>query len=281
MPPDQMHDSSDVIPERQDDDLAWAGEEKGSRANVGNSERAVSVAAGSILALFGLSRKSVPGLITALVGGAMIYRGASGHCHMYDALGIDTAEDEPQGMSEQDILRNGIHIEHSFLINKPADELYQYWRNFENLPNFMTYLQSVRVEGNRSHWVAKAPRIIGGQVEWDAEITRDEPNSVIAWTSLPGSGIDTAGEIRFEKAPGDRGTMAHVTMAYRPPAGKLGHWITSMLGENPKRVVREDLRNFKRIMELGELVTIIGQSHGTCTGQGEYLSESDWKPLHM
>jgi uncharacterized membrane protein len=98
---------------------------------------------------------------------------------------------------------------------------------------------------------------------------------------MPGSEVDTAGEIRFERAMGDRGTMAHVTMDYVPPAGRLGHFIAAMLGENPKRVVREDLRNFKRLMEVGEILTIIGQPQGTCTGDGKRYTESDWRPLFM
>ena len=91
--------------------------------------------------------------------------------------------------------------------------------------------------------------------------------------------MDPVGEIRFAKAPGDRGTEVHVSMKYVPPGGKLGHLLASMLGDNPKRLIREDLRKFKRIMELGELPTIIGQPHGTCTGQGTTYSESEWKPM--
>jgi len=207
----------------------------------------------------------------------MIHRGVTGHCYMYDALDIDTTEG---ATPDQDNFDRGIHIEQAFLINKSPEELYSYWRNFENLPNIMTHLESVRViDERRSHWVAKAPRIAGGSVEWDAEITADEPNSRIAWRSTGDNSVDTEGEIRFSPALGDRGTEVHVTMRYVPPAGKLGHFITSMLGENPKRIVREDLRNFKRIMEIGEILTIIGQPHGTCTGQGKEYTESEWKPL--
>jgi len=243
----------------------------------------VSVAAGAILGLLGISRRSVPGMLIAGVGGALIYRGISGYCPLCAQLGIDTAH--PSGdeldTTEREINERGIHIAQSFLINRSPEELYQFWRNFENLPRIMSYLESVRtIDQRRSHWVAKAPRLAGGKVEWDAEITRDEPNSLIAWRSLPGSDIDTAGDIRFQRAMGDRGTQVNVSMRYVPPAGKLGHWISSMLGENPKRVVREDLRNFKRIMEIGELPTIIGQPHGTCTGQGTRYTESDWKPLY-
>jgi len=250
--------------------------------NVGQGERAVSVAAGSILALLGLSRRSLPGVLVGAVGGAMVYRGVTGHCHAYEALGLDTSRAGLNDGSRRDeqIARRGVEIAQAFLINKPARELYDFWRNFENLPRIMSHLEWVTVtDDKRSHWVAKAPRLAGGKVEWDAEITTDEPGSRIAWRSMPGADVDNAGEIRFGPGLGDRGTEVHVSMKYVPPAGKLGHLIASMLGENPKRVIREDLRNFKRIMELGELPTIIGQSHGTCTGQGKRYTESDWRPM--
>src|SRR5881394_3100831 len=225
------------------------------RINVGENERAVSVAAGAILALQGLSRGSLIGLVTAGLGGMFIHRGITGHCNMYDKLGIDTAH-AGDGMEEREISEKGIHVEQSMLINKPAEELYRYWRDFNNLPAIMSHLISVRVQdGRRSHWVAKAPKIAGGQIEWDAEIISDEPNLLICWRSLPGSQVDHIGQVRFEKALGDRGTNVHVFMDYVPPAGKLGHWVATLFGEAPGRQMRDDLRNFKRIMETGEILT--------------------------
>ena len=253
-------------------------------ANVGPSARAVSVAAGSIVTLMGLGRRSLPGLLLAGVGGALLHRGITGHCYAYQAAGIDTAHEtgmdgrsEDTGLSER-----GIEIRQTLQVNKSADELYAYWRDFTNLPRIMTYLESVRVDdadGRRSHWVAKAPKLAGGKVEWDAELTADEPGRRVAWRSLQGGDIDTDGEVRFAPGLGDRGTEVHVNMRYVPPGGRLGHMLTSLMGENPKRVVREDLRNFKRVMEIGEVLTTLGQSHGTCTGKGKPYTESDWKPL--
>ena len=218
------------------------------------------------------------------VGGALLHRGITGHCYAYQAAGIDTAHEtgmdgrsEDTGLSER-----GIEIRQTLQVNKSADELYAYWRDFTNLPRIMTYLESVRVDdadGRRSHWVAKAPKLAGGKVEWDAELTADEPGRRVAWRSLQGGDIDTDGEVRFVPGLGDRGTEVHVNMRYVPPGGRLGHMLTSLMGENPKRVVREDLRNFKRVMEIGEVLTTLGQSHGTCTGKGKPYTESDWKPL--
>lgn len=239
--------------------------EKGSAVNLGDTERKVSVAAGAIVALTGLARRDLAGLLIAGVGGALVYRGLSGTCPLYQALGMNTADDAA------DQTRRGIHIEQAFLVNRTPEDLYTYWRNFENLPNVMTHLKSVKVlEGDRSEWTASAPRIAGGEVTWEARITRDEPNHAIAWKSVPGAAVDTRGEISFSPAMGDRGTEVRVSMQYNPPAGRLGHWIAKLAGESPEQQIREDLRNFKRMMETGEIPTTVGQPRGTCTGQGKY-----------
>ncbi len=234
--------------------------------NVGGSERAISIAAGAVLIGQGFLRRTLPGFISIGVGAAMLYRGLSGNCPAYSALGLNTADtDEDTAEMEEEIAAHGIHVEQAFLINRPPEALYAYWRNFENLPHIMSYLKSVRVlDERRSHWITRAPAIAGGAVEWEAEITHDEPNREIAWRSLPGSQVEHIGRIRFEPAPADRGTEVHVYLDYRPPAGRAGHWIARLFGKAPGRQMREDLRNFKRIMELGELPTTEGQPRGTC-----------------
>ncbi len=248
-----------------------------SGKNVGPNERAVSLAAGAIIGLLGLSRRSLPGLVGAGVGAMLVYRGMTGHCELSEKLGL-----KPSGDASQANQRHAVEIVAACTINKPREELYRFWRDFKNLPQFMEHLNAVNVlDERRSHWSAKAPRMLGGKVEWDAEITRDDPNELIEWRSLPGSTIDTAGQVRFQQAPGDRGTEVHVWMHYTPPGGKLGHWLASMFGENPKRVIREELRNFQRLMEVGEILTLEGQPHGTCTGHGKRTHESGWKAMFM
>jgi uncharacterized membrane protein len=242
------------------------------RINVGMNERVASVAGGAIVALLGLRRMSLPGILGAVAGAAFIRRGFTGYCAAYEILGIDTAHPE-QSEHEQaeELAERGIHVEQAFLINRPAAELYGYWRNFENLPNIMSHLKSVQVlDEKRSHWIAQAPKLAGGSVEWDAEITADEPNSRIAWRSLPGSDVESMGEIRFARAMSDRGTEVHVSMEYRPPMGKVGHLLATMFASAPRRQMREDLRRFKRLMETGEIPTIEGQPRGTCMGGGMY-----------
>jgi uncharacterized membrane protein len=234
--------------------------------NVSQGERLVSAVAGAILALQGVARRDLTGALIAGVGGALIYRGATGHCAAYRRLGVNTAQD---GELAREAARPGVHITESFLIERAPEELYNFWRNFENFPQFMTHLESVKkIDDRRSHWIAKAPSIYGGKVEWDAEITAEEPNSRIAWRALPDSDVQHRGEVRFTRARGDRGTMVRVEMDYTPPAGQVGRWVAKLFGEEPEQQVRDDVRNFKRLMETDEVPTIEGQPHGTCLGRG-------------
>jgi uncharacterized membrane protein len=237
--------------------------------NVGNSERTISLASGAILAIAGLSRRDVPGLVLAGIGGSLLYRGATGHCSAYKALGVNTAED---GSAKREHVRSRAQVDivQSFLIDRRAEELYKFWRNFENLPGVMSHLQSVEVTDDRhSHWRADAPALYGGYIEWDAEIITDEPNRRLAWRSLSGSQIQHEGAIEFQKAPGDRGTLVRVTMHYSPPAGQAGRLLAKLFGDSPEQQIREDLRRFKRLMEVGETPTTEGQTHGSCMGLGK------------
>jgi len=153
-------------------------------------------------------------------------------------------------------------------VNKSPGELYRFWRNFENLPRFMNHLESVKViDGNRSHWVAKAP--LGMTVEWDAVIHNEQENELIAWRSLEGADIPNAGSVRFERAPGGRGTIVKVALEYDPPAGKVGATIAKLFGEEPEQQVEEDLRRFKQVMETDAASTTEGQSSGrSATSRG-------------
>ena len=223
-----------------------------SPINVGSTERTISTAAGAVLALMGLAHRSLPGLAIAALGGGLIYRGVSGQCPLYRAAGIDTAQGESPAAQPHDYFEHGIHIEESFTINKTPWELYQYWRDFKNLPRIMSHLESVTVlDDKRSHWVAKAPAITGGKVEWDAEIINDEPNALIAWRSLANADVDNAGSVRFVPAADDGGTEVKVVIDYIPPAGRVGKWVAKLLGEAPDQQIQDDLRRFKQIIETG------------------------------
>ena len=149
--------------------------------------------------------------------------------------------------------RGIIHTRKSITVNKPVDEVYAFWRDFENLPQFMRHLESVTDLGNgRTRWVAKAPA--GKHVEWEAETTEDVENERISWRAVEGSDVWNAGTVTFMRAPGDRGTEVRVDLSYEPPFGKIGSKVAMLWREEPGQQVQDDLRHFKQVMELGEIV---------------------------
>jgi uncharacterized membrane protein len=154
-----------------------------------------------------------------------------------------------------------IRFKKSLIISRPPEEIYRFWRNVENLPRFMPHLYSVRDLGNnRSHWVAQGPA--GKTVEWDAEIVQDQPDKLIAWRSCEGADVDSRGTVRFEAAPGGRGTILKVEMEYRPPAGVLGASVARLFGQAPEKQVKVDLLRLKQLLETGVIATTEGQPAG-------------------
>jgi uncharacterized membrane protein len=237
-----------------------------SRVNVGRAERWLSMAAGGALAAYALRRRDVQGGLAAAAGAALLYRGATGHCAINERLGRNSARNGHAAVADYDSDTRrrlsgprGIIVDDAVTINKPVSEIYRFWRNFENLPRFMNHLESVSTrDGGISHWVAKGPA--GMRVEWDARIINEIENKVIAWQSLEGSMIATAGSVNFEETP--RGTAVRVKFQYDPPAGKVGAAVARFLGEEPTVQVHEDLRRFKSLLEAGEIPSIEGQPSG-------------------
>lgn len=141
-----------------------------------------------------------------------------------------------------------IHVEKSVTINRSPEELYSFWRNFENLPQFMNHLQSVKIlDEKRSHWVTKAP--LGNQVEWDAEITDEQENEFIEWRSLEGADVNNSGSVKFHDLRYEEGTEVKVTLDYNPPGGIAGAVIATIFGESPERQLEEDLWRLKQEIE--------------------------------
>jgi uncharacterized membrane protein len=140
----------------------------------------------------------------------------------------------------------------TIIVNRPPDEVYRFWRDFNNLPRFMTHVESVQVAGNRSHWKVKMPG--GKTVEWDAEMVEDEPGSRISWRSVDSSPVHHSGSVYFERATGGRGTVVKVKMQYAPPGGTITAKVAKLFGASPGQQVEDDLRAFKQVMETGEVV---------------------------
>jgi uncharacterized membrane protein len=128
----------------------------------------------------------------------------------------------------------------------------------------MRHVEEVRlIDDERSHWVATGPA--GRHVEWDAEITLDEPNRQIAWRSIERADVHNSGSVRFSPSLDGRGTLIEVEMDYRPPAGRAGAVVAMLFGEEPSLQIEGDLRRFKQLIETGEIPTTRGQPHGQRT----------------
>ena len=233
--------------------METGAEETYTRANdrnVAEIERWVSVVAGSAIAAYGLKRRTLAGIVAAGVGGALVWRGATGRCPVYEMLGVSTVP-EHQGQQVSVPYGRGTQVENSVTISAPREQIYTFWRNFENLPRFMKNLESVKViDEKRSHWVVKGPA--GYDAEWDAEIINEIPNELIGWRSVEGSRVDNAGSVSFKPASGGSGTEVRVVLRYDPPGGVIGAAISRLFGEDPERQVQEDLRRFKQLIETGE-----------------------------
>jgi uncharacterized membrane protein len=139
-------------------------------------------------------------------------------------------------------------------INRPRRELYDFWRDFRNLPLFMENIERVAVtDDRRSHWVVTAPG--DRDVEWDSVLVEDEPGSVIAWKSVEGTGVRNSGRIEFRDSTNGRGTLVTATIAYDPPGGALGKALAKLFQREPNIQARRELRRFKQLMETGEVAT--------------------------
>src|SRR5215217_4681488 len=169
----------------------------------------------------------------------------------------------------------GIHARGSCIVNLPPEEVYNFWRNFENLPRFMRHVESVVDMGDgHSQWKVKGPA--GMEVEWHATIIADVPGEVITWRSLEGSDVDHAGAVRFERATGGRGTIVKVNIEYNPVGGVLGAAVAKLFGEEPEQQLDDDLRRFKQVLEVGEVVV----SDATLLGTG-YMQQRPGQPPNV
>lgn len=254
--------------------------------NVDQTERQIAVVAGGLLLAHALFTRSRTSLLTGAVGAALIWHGQSQRSPLYDALQMNTAraplwgngnEWQPQGggprqparqlgvqdqsSSQPEASAHTIEIERAVTINKPAAELYNYWRKLENLPNFMQHLQKVEQRGEKqSHWEA---RLVGGlPVSWDAEIIEEKPYERIAWQTLPDAQIQQHGEVTFKSTSDERETIVKVNIKYTPPGGIIGETFAQLLNGVTAQQVKDDISRFKSLMETGEIATTEGQSSG-------------------
>jgi len=218
------------------------------KPNISATEKWVSTIAGAALAIVGYKRSNKT---LSAAGFGLVARGVTGFCPVNAAVGRSTASpDTRQALGGS----GGVRVEAATTIYRPAQEIYSYWRQFDNLPRFMEHLQHVEdVGGGRSIWTANGP--LGVPVSWTAEIINDIPSELISWRSIGDSEVTSAGSVRFKQAGGDHGTELTVKLQYDPPAGKVGATLAWLLGEDAQTQIQEDLRRFKQLLETGEIAT--------------------------
>jgi uncharacterized membrane protein len=205
------------------------------KTNVSTLERIAMITSGTYLLYKGLSEEK-KNIVKIGSGGTMLLRGLSGYCPIYDA--VDHLKNDKA---------SNVNIRINSVINKPISEVYSFWRDFENLPKFMSHLESVRpLSYTTSKWTAKGPGGIG-KLSWIAEIIKDEKDRLISWNSLPGSSVKNAGKVVFR--PSGEGTEIIVTISYHAPLGIAGEGAAKLLNPYFEKIVKDDLINFKTYLE--------------------------------
>ena len=197
-------------------------------------------------------RRFIPAAALTLGGGALVYRGVTRRSRLYGMLALVRA-DATAGA--------GLIVERAITIGRPRDEVYHVWRDLGNLQRVLAGIETASPTGEGlSRWVVCAP--FGRRAEWQAQLDADEPATLIAWHSVPGSGLANRGEVRFLDAPGGRGTEVRVRIEYHPPLGTMGAALAKLFGEEPSQDLRAALGNMKALMETGEIPTTYGQPQG-------------------
>lgn len=212
-------------------------------ANVPWAERLVSIAAGAQLVsgtFKNITSHPLRNIVLAGAGGYLLYRGLTGDCPLYTYFNKLKARNRV----------SNINIRTSVYVDKPRQEVYDFWRNLENLPLFMKHLNSVRsLGGKRSQWEARLPGNVG-TISWNAEIVNEDPGKVIGWRSLAESEIDSAGKVEFMDSDDGKGTVIQAVISYMPPeGGYVKSKIAGLLSPVFEKLVRSDINNFKHYIE--------------------------------
>ena len=216
--------------------------------NVNDWERGVSIAAGALLVIAALKSRGRMRSTLLSTGAGLAFRGVTGYCPVNQLLGRECNDDTRAALGGS----GGVKLEETVTIRRSARELYDMWHSFDFLPRIFTHIESVRsIGGNRTHWVMRGP--LGKKLEWEAETIHEVPPQLIAWKSLEGSDVVSAGSVHFKEhvLGGAPETEVTVCMQYDPPAGKAGAVIAWLAGASPATTLREDLNGLKQRLEQG------------------------------
>jgi uncharacterized membrane protein len=247
--------------------------------NVADWDRGISLAAGGWLIITGIASgwRAIP---RVLLGAELIRRGITGHSRLYEMLGFRTSP-LGQGAATTSVpYELGVRVDRAITINRPRAEVYRFFRNLGNLPQFMKHLESiVEIDSKTYHWVVKGPA--GWTVAWDAIVHNEVENELLAWRTLPGADVDHAGSVLFRDAPGGHGTEVKVELQYNPPAGAAGAMLSKLWGEEPTMQVEDDLRRLKQILEVGEVLTTEAQPRGDEARRGRGARREPAEPVEV
>jgi len=250
-----------------------------AQVNVPPPERLLSTVGGGALTLSGLSRRGWSGAFWAMLGGVLLYRGITGHSFVYKALHINRAEHPFPSVNITSIPdREGFRVQRTLTIRRTPQDLYAFWRDVENTPRYIPLIQSVRkIDEKRSHWIATSPT--GQRLEWDVEITQDQPGRLIAWqVSGDKAMLGEGGRISFREAPRQRGTIVTLEVDFVGHKGLQNTLEIPVLGRVTgfflESWILETLRRFKALMETGEVPTLAGQPTGRASRNASRLASA-------
>ncbi|RYZ07791.1 MAG: DUF2892 domain-containing protein [Myxococcales bacterium] len=216
--------------------------EHSRQINVHGLERAASVIAGAWLVARSLRRPSLRQAPVALAGAAFLFRGVTGHCHTYAALGVNTAHRA---------VPSELDLHGSITIGRSAEELYRLWQAPGTVPTILGHVAEIEVRPDgRSHWRVHGP--LQQTLHYTTQVVEQREPTLIRWESEPGAQARLTGALSFKPAPGDWGTEVKLHLTLKPPAGPLGVLLAKALGPAPELLLRKGLRRFKSLAETGE-----------------------------
>ncbi len=244
--------------------------------NVGTLERAASLFLGGALLLTAFNRRSI---LSGLAGALFVARGASGHSRLYQWFGLNTAGNEPpktdgQRAPDAPLPRaskprqpaDPTEVVATITVGRDAAQLYDLWLQPGTMNQILGHVAHIENQDDGAmHWRADLP--LGRHLEWTTQISDKKPGERIAWESAPDAALQSHGEVRFRPAPGERGTEVHLHAHFAPPGGALGEAVAKFLDLVPSTAAAKALRNFKALVETGEIPTL--KDNVSARGRGD------------
>jgi len=248
------------------------GEESTAPPATDGIRDAGSVVLGGALLAYGGRRRGLVGTASAVAGGWLLYRSASGRGRGRTRMGADShgetatsaGGDRPRRSDESGRAR----VERSVTVGRPAEELHGYWRDPQHLDRILGDLAEVTAAGeDRTRWRVSLP--LGAAASWELRLAADSPDTSLRWTTSEGATVPVEWTVRFDPAPGDRGTEVRLALDVDPPGGAVGRALLGRAGLLPAALVGRSLRRFKSLAETGEIPTLDRNPSGR--GRGDLV----------